>query len=225
MYKHNKFLHASTYTLLLIAAMFIFQTAGEADQRVDGCQCTDFIYSQRPDIPTLMGHAKDWLYSARVHRIPYDQVPQVGDVAVFLRGAFGFSAVYGHVALVVDVNEALDHFSIVGWNGFKADCKLEIYLDFPVTYNTYFIHHKESVRIQTLSLEEWSAIADEEASSEHKDSDACSLLEIEDILLEPECPSGSNCCQATEPLGEAAQLQRDQKSIITLFTQLNAPLE
>jgi len=29
----------------------------------------------------------------------------VGDVAVFLRGEFGFSAVYGHVALVVAVNE------------------------------------------------------------------------------------------------------------------------
>jgi surface antigen len=91
-----------------------------------------------------MGHAKDWLTSARVHRLPYDQVPQLGDVAVFINGEAGFSQLYGHVAMVIGVNEERDQFSTAGWDGFKADCQLEVHRDLPVTANTFFIHRRLS---------------------------------------------------------------------------------
>ncbi len=103
-----------------------------AAPRVDGCQCTDFVYSQRPDIPRGMGDAKDWLYSARLHRLPFDQIPQVGDVAVILNGAFGFSAQYGHVALVIRANADRTHFTNAGWNGLRGDCRQAIYRNAPV---------------------------------------------------------------------------------------------
>jgi hypothetical protein len=210
----------TAFALLLIAAIFIFPASSEANGPMAGCQCTDFVYGQRPDIPNSMGRAKDFLYSSRIHRFPYDQVPQVGDVAVFLRGEFGFSALYGHVALVIDVNEAMDRFSIVGWDGLKADCKLEISLDLPVTYNTYFIHHKEPVRFQTLSLEGWSALANEQISRRFEDSDACNLLEIENILPGSVCPNGSRCCDETDNLAENNRSQGVPNSFLERFNQL-----
>jgi len=135
-------IHFCTKAMFFLLLSFILLLPGEveADPRVDGCQCTDFVYSQRPDIPLGMGHAKSWLYSARVHKLPYDQVPQVGDVAVILNGEFGFSAQFGHVAMVTNVSEERDSFGIAGWDGFKNDCQLQVFQDLPVTYNTYFIH-------------------------------------------------------------------------------------
>ncbi|HKZ54591.1 MAG TPA: CHAP domain-containing protein [Anaerolineales bacterium] len=111
-------------------------------ERLGNCQCTDYVYSRRADLPQSMGMAKNWLASARVLRLPYDQVPQVGDVVVFLQGEYGFSAEYGHVAIVIWVNESRDRFDIAGWDGLKADCVLEIYHSLAVTDNTFFIHRK-----------------------------------------------------------------------------------
>lgn len=107
------------------------------------CQCTDYVYSQRLDIEEGMGQARAWLASARARRLPYDQVPQVGDIAVFLNGVYGFSAEYGHVAIVTEVNEDRTRFNIAGWDGLKADCALETYPDLLVNSNTYFIHYKD----------------------------------------------------------------------------------
>jgi hypothetical protein len=90
-----------------------------------------------------MGHARDWLHAARLHRFPYDQIPQVGDVAVILNGAFGFSAEYGHVAIVIAVSPARGRFSIAGWDGLTGDCQMQVYRDLPVTRDTYFIHFKD----------------------------------------------------------------------------------
>jgi surface antigen len=126
-----------------------------AESRVYSCQCTDYVYSQRPDIPIGMGHAKDWLYSARVYRLPYDQVPQVGDVAVFLHGEFGFNTEFGHVAMVTEVNESRTTFSIAGWDGLKNDCRLQVFHNFPVTNNTYFIHQTIKSDSSTVPYTEW----------------------------------------------------------------------
>lgn len=109
---------------------------------MDGCQCTDYVYSQRQDIPTGMGNAKDWIGSARVERLAYDQVPQVNDVAVIVNGEFGFSEEFGHVAMVTSVNPDHSRFSIAGWDGLEDDCVLQIYEDLPITNNTFFIHHR-----------------------------------------------------------------------------------
>jgi surface antigen len=130
----------TAFLILTIGILFFLPASVMAEVRVGGCQCTDYVYSQRPDIPTGMGHARDWLYSARVNRLPYDQVPQVGDVAVFLYGEFGFSAEFGHVAMVTEVSEDRSTFSIAGWNGFKNDCRVEVFHHLPVTRNTFFIH-------------------------------------------------------------------------------------
>ena len=126
--------------ILLLWVILLFPGRVLADPRVVGCQCTDYIYLQRPDIPLEMGHAKSWLYSARVHKLPYDQVPQVGDVAVILNGEYGFSAEFGHVAMVTDVSQDRTTFSIEGWDGFKNDCNLQTFHDLKVTHNIYFIH-------------------------------------------------------------------------------------
>jgi hypothetical protein len=112
----------------------------DANSRINGCQCTDFVYGTRADIPLRMGHARDWLASAREHRIPYDQVPQTGDIAVLLNGVYGFSAEFGHVAIVTDVNEDHDRFSIAGWDGLKNNCQTEEYHDLVVTADISFIH-------------------------------------------------------------------------------------
>ena len=140
---------------LLLGISLVLHGDAQADNRVDGCQCTDYVYSHRPDIPAGMGHAKDWLYSARVYRLPYDQVPQVGDVAVIINGEFGFNAEFGHVAMVTDVNEERNAFSIAGWNGFLNDCRLQVFLDLPVTNNTFFIHRTIDTQISSAPYAEW----------------------------------------------------------------------
>jgi hypothetical protein len=140
------FRNKQTTTLLLLffflALELFIPTRAFADPRVDGCECTDYVYRQRIDIPLGMGHAKQWLTSARIHGFPYNQVPQVGDVAVIQNGAFGFSRQYGHVAIVSKVNGERNRFSIVGWDGLRDDCQLEVFHDLPVTASTFFIHHK-----------------------------------------------------------------------------------
>lgn len=221
MNRHKRIVRNCALALTLVVALLIFHSNVEANAPMAGCQCTDFVYSQRPDIPNTMGRAKDFLYSSRIHRFPYDQVPQVGDVAVFLRGEFGFSAIYGHVALVIDVNESMDRFSIVGWDGLKADCKLELFLDLPVTYNTYFIHQKESVRIQTFSPEHWIALTDEQNSPEIDEKDACSAVEYKNSNLAQDCTSHSVCCDTQDhPLG-ANFTQIDANSFLAKFMYLN----
>lgn len=127
----------------------------QTERRVYGCQCTDYVYTQRPDIPLGMGHAKDWLYSSRVNRLPYDQVPQVGDVAVFLHGEFGFNALFGHVAIVTEVNEERTSFSIAGWDGIKNDCRLQTIQDLPVTSNTFFIHQIIDTTLTSAPYMDW----------------------------------------------------------------------
>ncbi len=141
--------------VLIIGFLIFTPTRVMAENRVDSCQCTDFVYSQRPDIPTGMGHAKDWLYSARIHRLPYDQIPQVGDVAVILHGEFGFNAQFGHVAIVIEVNESRTAFSIAGWDGVKNNCREEVFHDLPVTWNTYFIHQKFETQSSSAPHLEW----------------------------------------------------------------------
>ncbi len=221
MNKHKGIVRSCSLTLTLIVALLIFRSNVEAHAPMAGCQCTDFVYSQRPDIPNTMGRARDFLYSSRVHRFPYNQVPQVGDVAVFLRGEFGFSATYGHVALVIDVNESMDSFSIVGWDGLKADCKLELYLDLPVTDNTYFIHQKESVKIQTFSLEHWFALADEQNSPEIDENDACSAVEYKSNILAQDCSSQSGCCDTQDHPLEIKFAQKDPNSFLAKYKHLN----
>jgi surface antigen len=142
--------------LILIIGIFFFLPANvRAEEQVGSCQCTDYVYRQRPDIPTGMGHAKDWLYSARIIRLPYDQVPQIGDVAVILYGEFGFSAEFGHVAMVIGVSEDRSSFSIAGWNGFINDCQIEVFDHLPVTRNTYFIHRIIQDDPATAPFLEW----------------------------------------------------------------------
>ena len=132
--------YAKALLLLLLSFILLLPGKVEADPRLDGCQCTDFVYNHRQDIPLGMGHARSWLYSARVHRLPFDQVPQVGDVAVILNGEYGLNAQFGHVAMVTSVSDERDTFSIAGWDGFKNNCQLQVFQDLPVTYNIYFIH-------------------------------------------------------------------------------------
>jgi surface antigen len=140
---------------------------------LNGCQCTDFVYNLRSDIPSGMGHARDWLYSARVNRFPYDRIPQVGDVVVILNGQFGFSYLFGHVAIVVDVDETREHFSFAGWDGFKANCQVEIYTNFPVTYNTYFIHRKDARDMSVITNESWLRLLQAQLKSEDGDTTIC----------------------------------------------------
>ncbi|NIM95518.1 MAG: CHAP domain-containing protein [Anaerolineales bacterium] len=165
--------------LFLLCTSLLVQEVASADPRVDGCQCTDFVYSQRTDIPDGMGHARSWLASARYFRLPYDRIPQLGDVVVILNGQFGFSSFYGHVAIVIGVNETRDRFSIAGWDGMKNDCNLEIHLDFPVTTNTFFIHRKYDAPQPENPLSDW--LLSEIPSS---DDEACE--EIGDVTFEEE---------------------------------------
>jgi hypothetical protein len=209
-------------TVALISLLFLFPRSTEANAPMAGCQCTDFVYSQRPDIPKTMGRAKDFLYSSRINRFPYDQVPQVGDVAVILRGEFGFSARLGHVALVVDVNEAMDHFSIVGWDGLKADCKLQIFVDLPVTSNTYFIHHKEPVEFETLSLEEWRLLAEGKSPTLEGETVTCAPVELGGLLLAPECSTRISCCDTADPIAGGRQLDVEEKPFLDQLQRLNS---
>jgi surface antigen len=145
----------SVLSVLIIGSLTFLPTRVLAENRVGSCQCTDYVYSQRPDIPAGMGHARDWLYSARVHRLPYDQVPQVGDVAVILNGEFGFNAQFGHVAMVIEVNDSRTSFSIAGWDGLKNNCLIEVFNDLPVTRNTYFIHRTIEFESSDAPYFEW----------------------------------------------------------------------
>ncbi len=104
------------------------------------CQCTDYVYSQRPDIKRGMGTARNWISSAAERHYSYDQTPQVGDVAVFLNGSHGFSAEYGHVAMVTWVDDAHSRYNISGWDGLRADCILRSYSNLSVNSDDWFIH-------------------------------------------------------------------------------------
>lgn len=159
--------------VLLFAAILFSPEPASAEYPLNGCQCTDFVYQMRSDIPPGMGHARDWLYSARVHRFAYDRVPQVGDVAVILNGQFGFSWYFGHVAIVVDVDESREHFSFAGWDGYKANCQVEVYTDFPVTYNTYFIHRKDGQDAAVITNETWLNLLHAQLQNERGDGTIC----------------------------------------------------
>ena len=159
----------------ILMVIFWFPSKADAQSRIDGCQCTDFVYGVRLDIPTGMGHARDWLYSARVHRFPYDRIPQVGDVVVILNGAFGFNAYYGHVAIVIEVNENRDRFSLAGWNGIMSNCEVEIVNDVPVNYNTYFIHLKQAQVPHPIALGNWASVTRDQLENREKAYLTCHL--------------------------------------------------
>src|SRR3989304_9924440 len=79
---------------LLVALPILFAAALDTQvslaERLGNCQCTDYVYSRRADLPQSMGVAKNWLPSARPVRRPYDQGPQSGDGGVVLQGGCGF---------------------------------------------------------------------------------------------------------------------------------------
>jgi len=175
MLKRKLFAKRVSLLTALLMGLFLFPAEADAQARIDGCQCTDFVYGVRLDIPTGMGHARDWLYSARVHRFPYDRIPQIGDVVVILNGAFGFSAFYGHVAIVIEVSENRDRFSLAGWNGFMSNCEVEIMSDLPVTYNTYFIHSKHTNEPYPNTLWNWSSVTREQLENREKTYLACHM--------------------------------------------------
>jgi len=105
----------------------------------ENCQCTDYVYRQRDDIKTGMGHARDWIYSAHSRSLPVSEVPRTGDVVVIINGEHGFNAEFGHVAMVIGVNRDHTRFDIAGWDGLKNNCTVEIYTNLTVTNNTVFI--------------------------------------------------------------------------------------
>jgi hypothetical protein len=136
---------SSPFSKVVLVAMIVAVLAGAkpaqaATSSFSSCQCTDYVYSQRPDIARGMGNAKQWISSAANRGYTYDQIPQVGDVAVFLNGAHGFDATYGHVAMVTWVNDTHTSYNIAGWDGLKADCVLQSYSNLSITPNDWFIH-------------------------------------------------------------------------------------
>jgi hypothetical protein len=130
-----------TAILFMIIGLLIFPAnSARGDANEQDCQCTDYVYRQRKDIPPAMGHARDWVKSASIFGLPYDYVPQPGDAAVILNGEHGFNSEYGHVAIVIGVNREHTRFDIAGYDGTVGNCLIDIYTDLPVTSNTVFIH-------------------------------------------------------------------------------------
>ncbi|PST48900.1 CHAP domain-containing protein [Bifidobacterium callitrichos] len=72
-------------------------------------QCTWWAYKRRHQLGlpagTRMGNGRDWANSARKLGYWVDRTPRQGDVMVFRAGQDGSSPVYGHVAIVENVNE------------------------------------------------------------------------------------------------------------------------
>lgn len=130
---------ACLFALLATLSIRVFP-AQASISALGSCQCTDYVYSQRPDIARGMGNARDWITSASNRRYPYDQVPEVGDVAVFLNGSHGFSVEFGHVAMVTWVSNDHTRYNIAGWDGLKADCVLQSYSNLTVKPDDWFIH-------------------------------------------------------------------------------------
>ena len=122
-----------------------------ASTSIGDCQCTDYVYSQRPDIPRgpiPMGNANNWVNSARNRGYSYDQTPSVGDVVVFLNGVYKTSLELGHVAMVTWVNSSHTQFNAVGWDGLIRNCALSPMNLLSVNSNTWFIHSTNSNPIQ-----------------------------------------------------------------------------
>ena len=128
------------FALIVFLSMRILSVRASASSVLGSCQCTDYVYSQRPDIAPGMGDARDWINSAAKRGYPYDQIPQVGDVAVFLNGSHGFSAEFGHVAMVTWVSDDHTRYNIAGWDGLKADCVLQSYSNLMIRPDDWFIH-------------------------------------------------------------------------------------
>lgn len=184
-----------------LLSLFFFQSK-PVSASVSACQCTDFAYLHRPDIPQVMGHAKDWLSSARAQRFPYDQVPQVGDVAVILHGEYGFSAEYGHVAIVIQVNEARDRFGIAGWDGLKADCQVEVYFDLPVSVNTFFIHRKEITQEPVIIMSKWLLPIAGSTHAWQETLQSCMDQELGEFIKPSNCLEMEVCCLIPSLQGE-----------------------
>ncbi|MBN1265986.1 MAG: CHAP domain-containing protein [Anaerolineales bacterium] len=139
-------LHLSLCVQLLLPVLLllpVYHTRAEGS--LQACQCTDYVYRQRADIPGEMGNANQWVLSASFLGLPFDHTPQPGDIAVILNGEHGFNAEYGHVAIVIGINRAHTRFDIAGYDGLKGDCMVEIYTGLPVTTNTVFIHRKSPI--------------------------------------------------------------------------------
>lgn len=141
-YKSARSLRVRAGLLLLLPLFSLGHLAGAVQAR--NCQCTHYVYRQRPDIQPGMGDARNWIRSAAARNLPTGSFPHVGDVAVFTGGEHGFNQEFGHVAMVIGVNRSHDRFDIIGWDGIKNDCRIEIYTNLAVSENTRFIYSGDS---------------------------------------------------------------------------------
>ena len=78
--------------------------------------CTWYAWSQRRDLPSNMGNAKNWANAARRAGFKVDNNPRAGDVFQTARGGSG----YGHVGYVTGVNadgsvRICDMNGVAGW--------------------------------------------------------------------------------------------------------------
>jgi surface antigen len=84
--------------------------------------CTWYAWSQRRDLPSNMGNAKNWANAARRAGFKVDNNPRAGDVFQTARGGGG----YGHVGYVTGVNadgsiRICDMNGVAGWG--RVGCK------------------------------------------------------------------------------------------------------
>lgn len=84
--------------------------AGDSGNQYSFSQCTWWAYVRRQQlglpVGSHMGDGAQWAASARKLGYWVDSTPRhVGDVIVFQRGQYGSSTVYGHVAIVEQIND------------------------------------------------------------------------------------------------------------------------
>lgn len=81
---------------------------GDTGNAYEFSQCTWWAYLRRHQlglpVGSHLGNGADWARSARALGYWVDSTPRVGDVMVFKPGQDGNSVVYGHVAIVEQVN-------------------------------------------------------------------------------------------------------------------------
>jgi len=126
--------------VLLVLAISSDSTA-QAFATETGCQCTDYVYRQRPDLDRGMGDARKWITSASSRRIPWSHTPYVGDVAVFQPRIHGAGS-DGHVAMVTWVNGDRSRFSVAEWNFSNGVCVTTYRSNLAVVDGVDFIHEK-----------------------------------------------------------------------------------
>jgi len=151
-------------TMIIILGIFLLSIPSQ----LFAMDCTDYAYKMREDLAKCrpLGDAKDWATNAEEVGFPVDNIPRVGDIAVFQPNVHDSNSVYGHVAYVEKVEN--DNLFYVSERNFEGGGTSDKPRRIEKDSSDQFIHRKGEITSELKLDTESSQTADQPATSTEK---------------------------------------------------------